>query len=77
MRRGIHTNAPLREVAVIETMDGERGAKLWKLTLSCGHRAFRPQRPITPGNILEPIERKLAPKRVRCLFCKDNATTKG
>lgn len=67
---GIHAGRPMREVVHIDTQTGDRGGEVWALTLSCGHPAFRTKRPITMANILEPIERKLAPQRVRCLHCE-------
>jgi len=67
---GIHEGAPMREVVHIDTQTGAHGGEAWMLTLSCGHLAFRTKRSIGLGNVFEPIERKLAPHRARCLHCK-------
>jgi hypothetical protein len=63
----------MREVVHIDTATGSMGGEVWKLTLDCGHQAYRPKRELSPQNIFEPLSRKLAPHRARCLFCPAEA----
>ena len=37
----MHAGCPWRAVAHIDTTTGKRGGQAWKLTLECGHWAFR------------------------------------
>lgn len=69
-----HTN-PWRDVVHIEIASpGKHGARPWRLTLSCGHSTIRSRGDTmslrrAETRLFRPV--KLAPKRVRCMFCKN------
>lgn len=70
---GIHAGRPWREVVHIDSGVGVHGGAYWKLTLECGHPAFRRQ-PSARGDVLRAVSLRLfrlpfAPRRVRCLHC--------
>lgn len=80
----LHEGQPWREVVFIETQTGKRGGETWVLTLSCGHRAFRPV-PRPRMDIMQELvttkrsgalrhQPRTAPHRVRCLFCPKETT---
>ena len=65
----MHAGCPWRAVAHIDTTTGKRGGQVWKLTLECGHWAFR-SNPVLKTNAVAHARRmKFAPKRVRCWHC--------
>ena len=55
---------PFREVVYIFDREGDRGAPYWYLVLDCGHGVSRSQPPSLG------IHNRLAPKRVRCMWCE-------
>lgn len=78
----MHAGKPWRTVEHIAEQAGPKGGRAWRLTLDCGHHAFRSIPPIRAdqaATILVPIvlmhgrkPRRIlvtAPHRVRCYFC--------
>lgn len=57
-----------REVIHIEISTGKGGGKIWVLTLSCGHMAFRRIPPIRLHN-LTAFSRREPPKKCHCHLC--------
>lgn len=67
---------PFKKVVYIFDRVGERDGRYWYLVLECGHTATRNQPPVHPSTIFNTIESKLAPKKVRCLFCGTGARSR-
>lgn len=67
--RKMHDGCPWRDVVHIDTMIGSHGGGAWKLTLSCGHWAFRSNPVINSGSVFRIRRIRFAPKRVRCWHC--------
>ncbi len=74
---------PWRTVVHIEDKVGPKGGPYWRLTLECGHLAFRRRWNPTPEQFVSslvsplvamdkmPRRRRLdAPQRLRCLHCE-------
>lgn len=57
-----------REVTHIEITTGERQGKVWALTLSCGHMAFR-RIPRVRLHTLTAFSRTEAPEKCHCPHC--------
>ncbi len=65
---------PLRKVVYIFEREGAQGGAFWQLVLECGHGVTRARRDprsfaAIAQAMFEPIERRLAPKRVQCHYC--------
>jgi len=65
---------PMREVVYIFKREGVRGGAIWMLVLECGHFVARKRHEAKELSaiihaMLEPIERRLAPRRAQCHFC--------
>ncbi len=59
-----------REVNHIDITEGERGGRVWALTLSCGHMAFR-RIPRVRLHNLTAFSRTEAPEKCHCPLCAD------
>lgn len=70
MSGSLHDGKPWREVVHIEDCIGGHGGDYWLLTLDCGHVAARTKPAFRAWKIFDPIEKFLAPKCVRCAYCK-------
>lgn len=63
----------MRDVVYIFERVGSHGGPLWLLVLECGHTAWRsrhdPRFHQFISAMFQPLSKKLAPKRCRCLHC--------
>lgn len=70
----MHAGCPWREVVHIDTVLGSHGGQAWKLTLVCGHWAFRSNPVLDAGRVFRIRRIRFAPKRVRCWHCGNPPT---
>lgn len=74
----LHEGRPWRAVTHIDERTGARGARIWRLSLACGHVAFRrvPNPPLKIAIADSAANRRImrgAPRHVRCLWCPPDA----